>query len=782
MTLHDSFDFNRFKPSPSGQSALLSNLHPVAYKNFTLVLYQLCGPEAGPTPRCESHSDIQPTTLTYQYEETWDHSRQLLVNTQVIVSHMIGHKRVKLANLTTHNTTRSIQVQGNRDNVSICLQQLVSPLMDITALADKLDITSLQCLDCDIMKINSIEGGTRSSENHPLQVLAIADGSPGDNAGSLPRQIPTNQTSDTSQSSSTYITVESADSSNDQINEDNIIPPTAANTSLSSSPPLSQSPASPTDVTVDSAGSSNDQIKEDNIIPPTAANTSLSSSPLLSQSPVSRGRKTVNNLTPKISINRQIAEFNRLVERVDRLECQAVTSRKESNTYVNQRAADATRISELEKRNSDLLRKCDTYSSNMNALHKSTNIKIDNALQSIISSAKTAADLADMVKALETKLKQHCAQCSGQSAKTTSDAHSRDPAVRSKLASSSTVHDVSTVPLPRVTLESPPLPSLPPPARAWLHNRPTQQVNRPAPTHPPQQHNRAVPPQQSRTTLPPPLSHKPAPPLMNNRPPQQLPNNSHQHMQQPRRQLHRPATTHNIVPDAPTIKILGDSNLSKTAPALINTVQNVTINPIPGAHFEDFIGVVAEANNCDIFVLSGGVNDAAQLDNVESARDSIRDCIHAAKYKAKTVIVMPPPPLTFPTMRDNITNITEILRQEAASAGVQFIPVSESFPDPAVPGPFTFQSDGLHVTKLGAGLYAHALLKHLAIHHPYMNLVYPLCVSCHRTGHVIDNCPTALARGSNSSRYSPQQPSQRADTGHFPERRSKYQPWHGNHY
>ena len=191
------------------------------------------------------------------------------------------------------------------------------------------------------------------------------------------------------------------------------------------------------------------------------------------------------------------------------------------------------------------------------------------------------------------------------------------------------------------------------------------------------------------------------------------------------------------------VKILGDSNLGRAGPALLNTIPGVKVRQRGGYNFHDMLCEVAEAAPSDVFVLSGGVNDASQLDDVEMSREPIRDCITIAKRKSKAVVVMPPPPLQFPTIRNNISGITEIMRQEAHAAGVEFVDVSSTFPDPSLPGPFVFHRDGLHVTKLGGGLYAHALLNHLYNHHNSIPLKSPLCVLCHRTGHIMDHCQSA---------------------------------------
>ena len=190
----------------------------------------------------------------------------------------------------------------------------------------------------------------------------------------------------------------------------------------------------------------------------------------------------------------------------------------------------------------------------------------------------------------------------------------------------------------------------------------------------------------------------------------------------------------------PAIRIIGDSNIGKLSSALKNTIPGVEVTTTPGATFEHMIGDVVEAQPCDILILSGGVNDS-NLDNVELARRPFQVLLETAKHKAEKVIVMPPPPINHARTGANIHAIACIMAYEADRAGVEFVNVIKIFPGPNERGPKLFSADGKHMTQYGGGIYTWALLDHLGDNHRHIELVHPLCVQCHRTGHKVSMCP-----------------------------------------
>ena len=159
------------------------------------------------------------------------------------------------------------------------------------------------------------------------------------------------------------------------------------------------------------------------------------------------------------------------------------------------------------------------------------------------------------------------------------------------------------------------------------------------------------------------------------------------------------------------------------------------------------LGDIPEARECDILAIAGGINDASSLDNPESCREAIHEAISAAKDKARRVIVMPPPPVVHPQTCLPARKVTSILSQEAHRARVEFVNVAPAFQDPSLRGANLFVPDGLHMAKLGGGIYAHALLDHLGNFHSDLQLVYPLCIGCYHTSHQWSQCE-ANRRGS----------------------------------
>ena len=451
-------------------------------------------------------------------------------------------------------------------------------------------------------------------------------------------------------------------------------------------------------------------------LPPTPATPvshKVTKASLLPLSPVQKHLFPNTTMSPTITPNQQILEFNRLVSRVGDIEQQAINTSKEINRLNNLRIADAKRIDNLETKNAELTRKCE----------KNQSERVE--LQKIIIAHN------DDRKKMEQLIEENA------------DAHSKCDLLAKALHSQAVAFSTKIKALEKlVTPEVKPQEHAPQPIISDVQQ---QQTN---PTSPTTASNSSPTPRQMPTNEPPPVNTTVPPPSTSMTAPHVNRRTKPQTSQQP---PPNPDRLHH----QPRIQIYGASNLGKIAPALKNTIPDINIKSVPGATFEHMIGEMAMGPSSDIIILSGGVNEAAALDEADLARQAVRDAIATAKHKANRVIVMPPPPLKDARVALNIQKITSIITQEAQQAGVECVKVSSEYQDPRVENSFLFSRDGLHVTKLGGGLYVHALLRHLESNHSDVKLISPLCVGCYHTGHKVDSCADTKSKINKSQGSSP---------------------------
>ena len=224
-------------------------------------------------------------------------------------------------------------------------------------------------------------------------------------------------------------------------------------------------------------------------------------------------------------------------------------------------------------------------------------------------------------------------------------------------------------------------------------------------------------------TIPPPITPPQAPPQPQIQPPRTEPS-----MLQPS------AVTHT------RLKMFGASNTGKISNALRNVIPDIVIDAKSGATFDSMAGDIAASNPCDVIVIAGGVNESDTLRNLELARHPLKEAIRVAKTKSKKVVVMPPPPLTHERFNNNIARMTNIMRYEAKRANVEFVEVATLYIDWRLNGVYISDKSGLHVNRLGGGIYAFALLQHLSNYHRQFITNLSFCVKCHHTGHTYDTC------------------------------------------
>ena len=184
------------------------------------------------------------------------------------------------------------------------------------------------------------------------------------------------------------------------------------------------------------------------------------------------------------------------------------------------------------------------------------------------------------------------------------------------------------------------------------------------------------------------------------------------------------------------IVVHGDSNLRRCSKALGNTIAHkAQVKHTSGANFHTLDLEVKKLANCDIRMLTGGVNDAAMNVSPETKRRAFAKLLCTAREKSRKVIVVPPPPLTDSRISDRIVDITRMMRSECSRANVEFVELSLPI-NPSSP----LYEDHRHVTPRGAGYYSLCILRHLATHHSYVNLKGPLCTICHQSNHKAQQC------------------------------------------
>ena len=199
--------------------------------------------------------------------------------------------------------------------------------------------------------------------------------------------------------------------------------------------------------------------------------------------------------------------------------------------------------------------------------------------------------------------------------------------------------------------------------------------------------------------------------------------------------------------------MLGDSNLHNLLPIVKNRTVNIESKASSGANFASLHDEVFQLPPCDLLVLQGGTTDATQRDHPTDAIPDLLKLIRAARFKAKQVAIVPPPPTS-----EACRMMGNIMYAEARRLGVDFIPVS--FP---TSGPYVFRDDGLHCTKLGSGIYGAAIIQYFKVRRPQLvrDMYATSCVACHRSGHTMQTCTNRRPR------RSPSYKNVQVNNGHF---------------
>ena len=181
--------------------------------------------------------------------------------------------------------------------------------------------------------------------------------------------------------------------------------------------------------------------------------------------------------------------------------------------------------------------------------------------------------------------------------------------------------------------------------------------------------------------------------------------------------------------------IIGGSNLFSISNFIKNRTDKLIIQATSGATFSSMCEQVKTIKRCNILMLQGGTNDAAQLNNPHDAVPDLHKLLKCAGEVAQRVILVAPPPTSPASIK-----MEEIMYDEACQFNVEFIHVSHTFP---TSGPRLIKSDSLHCTRRGAGYYGLAVINYLSNHSDVISDTSLLsCIDCHRAGHNFTSCPS----------------------------------------
>ena len=709
LQVHAAFEFKNFKFSKQGQSARLADIDPPVFKNFVSVVTSICGSDEEDSqvkPACDLHSASEYLPFTYGVETQYDRTNTSIVRKLISVYHRVGHDpEVFLAKVTAHYTTRSIQVQGNKETITACLKEVVRPLMEITSVYNHLDDnTELNCLNCDQHRAKQIIETTPN----PLANLEWNK-----KTKKLTRK-PTSPPPIPTISGSTEDGICSVDSTTTPQTEEH------DNGSIGNCTTATQQTAIP-------------QIEQ---------------TPKSSRHLISKFLPRTSPVTPTTTNNQLLLQLNKAVDRLDKLEKEQVDSRRDYNKLLQDHATSAEKIQSLERKNSELEKVVKGYNDLAQRKMNEYTKKLNNipATCQKCPMEKTVTDLGVTVRKMDQKLSEH------------KDKHDTTPL---QAAGGVPDHD-TTEALPTVTatptitihpaclLTNVPPPTVTTAKTATRREWPTPEEAKDAPKRQDNTLNHRTPPPAQAQALP----NLPAAPQSSWNKAKSKTTSRHQATPPPTKDHRKPApkTDKGSSPPLrkhgnertnrrqPRVRVIGDSNIGKLSSALKNAIPDVTLRVVPGSTFEHMIGDVVESDMCDMIVLSGGVNDACCLNDLEMARQPFRDLINTAKHRANRVIVMPPPPINHSETGGKIHQMALLMAFEAEQAGVEFVDILKTFPARGVPGPHLFAPDGKHMTQYGGGVYAWALLEYLYSKHKDINLNSPLCVGCHKTGHKVNTC------------------------------------------
>ena len=682
-------DLANLKYSTQRKSATLGNIHPFVFKALSNVFNTFCGPESQIAPKCITHTSVP---FLFSAQDNWDKSEPPALLAQIFnVKQSMGNSITKVGYLTLHYSKRKLQISSHlAENVPVLVEYLVDPLVEITNRCGAVNISEAKCMDCTL-NLNTLQ----TSKDKLTPVKTVNENSP--------IIVPpcTGVSHETSPPRSRPLLC---------ITEGDVTPqPELIINPLIQSFPLNKLPPLPYYVTTTQPRKFKERTQPVPESPthlpteipsrPNKVNTPLFELPPMSKTPTRPQRV----LSPTIAQNRAILEFNRLCDRLNSVESQALenTSRLhglECQSKVPNASEAEVEIASLKK---ELVHLKKLHAEEASRLNK----KLDAAHKTITDLTKEISEIKGM---LRTPPPTCCSKADTRDIITSVIDHMVDKFKEITVQPSPPSQNADVAPSDNSSTQSTQHDSVTQPTTSQRRDR-TPSV----------QHNRSPSPAQQI------------------RPPQRT-------GRQATRESQRQRTVR--APDSPppytqtSVKIIGGSNCGKISNALRNTIPNIVVQATSGSTFDSVLGDIRRSERCDVMVIQGGVNEADTLVNMEDARSPLKLAILAAKAKASKVIVMPPPPLSHPRLQSKAQRMSNIMRYEAQQARCEYVDVQSKYNDDRICGQYIIASDGKHVTKLGGGIYAYSLVDHLYNNHRQLNVNLNFCVNCQHTGHRFDNC------------------------------------------
>ena len=687
MTAFNLFHVSQFRTtevSEQNSSALLSDVNSSILLKFISVLHQVAK-SSYPLSRCHSHSMDQHPILQIELKEFHDNSEFQALDSIVaeVKIKATSLRFIKLATLKVHNTTKSIQVQGKPDNVKLCLEQVITPLMEFTSAPCTTDVT--QCINCfhnlvsttsPAVTVNLMQRAWNYiSSPKPLQPAICYNQSSAVETGD-------------SGSPSSRIYGHTEESLATSTSTPNII--NSPNTELletSTTELLETSTAELRNILTPTCDS-DQQTQTIRCQQPTDPERIISP---LSNTP-RRRRSSFSLLQHKaVSGNSQTTKLQhsntQLRHRLNLLESELKTCKSDNNKLNN---LITLKVKEFDERLVGLLKTISNLNKNVN--HNECEIKscknqppqrndndTSHSIQKITLVENMMRTLIDNNKKYKVELELQLNNKYNTVEQITE---------RLKIVE----HQLLTIKPP----EPPLLPTIPQVSKVSS----TNSVNV-MPKTPQSQVNKAPQPLMSIKNFP----------LLTKEDKRNVGNNI--------------PTSENIM--------IGDSNLHLISSIIKNRTDKLEIKGQSGATFSTLHDSVAEINKCNTLIIQGGTNDAVQLNHPSDAIPELQKLIRTAKIKANHVILVPPPPT-----RESMVTMERIMSDEASHFGVDCIHISHLFP---TTGPHLFRRDGLHCTKRGAGVYGLSIINFLKTYtHIVNNKTESSCIICHHSGHQAATC------------------------------------------
>ena len=159
----------RFQFSKQRLSAIITNVNPILFKDFTQVASKVFGLGSNVPPKCEEHQSLP---FSFSVQENWDENETPALVAQIFtVKQLVGRSLSKVGQVTLHYTKRTIQVHSSlKENTVLLLNYVMSPLIKITNMSGMINLQTIQCIDCvpqayNISTLNAVDNLQRALTN-----------------------------------------------------------------------------------------------------------------------------------------------------------------------------------------------------------------------------------------------------------------------------------------------------------------------------------------------------------------------------------------------------------------------------------------------------------------------------------------------------------------------------------------------------------------------------------------------------------------------------------------